>query len=67
MSQFVRISTNSTSPEINDHLSLQLGVIIFGLVFIKKKITKPKFFLQKPKPNRNWFKPTGFGLVHFVF
>jgi hypothetical protein len=33
----------------------------FGSVFIKKKITKPNFFYKKP--NRNRFKPTGFGSV----
>ena len=34
----------------------------FHLVFIKKKVTKPKFFLKK---NRNRFKPTGFGSIQF--
>jgi hypothetical protein len=33
----------------------------FSLVFIKKNITKLNFFLKKSKPNRNRFKPTGFG------
>jgi len=38
----------------------------FGSIwFLSKKITKPNFFLKKPKPNRNRFKPTGFGSVWF--
>jgi hypothetical protein len=37
----------------------------FGSVFIKK-VTKLNFFLKKPKPNRNRFKPTGFGLVFWT-
>ena len=36
-------------------------MIIFGLVFIKKKVTKPKL----KKKNRNRFKPTGFGSIPF--
>jgi hypothetical protein len=33
----------------NDHIFL--GVIIFDSVwFLSKKVTKPKFFLKKPKP-----------------
>jgi hypothetical protein len=46
-----------------------LGVLIFGSVrFLSKKVTKSNFFFQKkPKPNRNWFKPTGFGSVRFGF
>ena len=32
----------------------------FGSVFIKKS-NQTKFFLKNPKPNRNWFKTTGFG------
>jgi hypothetical protein len=32
---------------------------LFGLVFIKKN-NQTNFFLKKPKPNRNRFKPTGF-------
>jgi hypothetical protein len=40
---------------------VNLGVIIFGSVFIKKKATKPNFF----KKNQNWFKPTGFGSICF--
>jgi hypothetical protein len=35
---------------------------LFGL-FIIKKITKPVFFFKKPKPNRNWFRSTGFGSI----
>jgi hypothetical protein len=44
-------------------------VIIFGSVrfLLKKKVTKPNFFLKKTKPNRNRFKPTGFGSVWFGF
>jgi hypothetical protein len=38
----------------------------FGLVFIKKN-NQTEFFLKKSKPNRNRFKPTGFGLVQFGF
>jgi len=40
-------------------------VIIFGSVwFLSKTVTKPVFLKKpKPKPNRNWFKPTGFGSV----
>jgi hypothetical protein len=37
-------------------------MIIFGLVFIKKKVIKLKFFLKK---NQNRFKLTGFGSVRF--
>jgi hypothetical protein len=45
-----------------------LGVLIFGSVrFLSKKVTKPNFFSKKPKPNQNWFKPTGFGSVRFGF
>ena len=45
--------------------SSQLRVIIFGLVwFLSKKSNTEFFFKQKKwKPNRNRFKPTGFGLV----
>jgi len=43
---------------------MALGVIIFGSVwFLYKKSNQTNFFLKKPKPNPNWFKPTGFGLV----
>jgi hypothetical protein len=45
-----------------------LGVIICGSVwFLLKKITKLKLKkkTKKPKPNRNWFKPTGFSSVRF--
>jgi hypothetical protein len=45
-------------------LSRLVGVIIFGLAFIKKKSNQTEFFLLK-KPNRNRFKPTGFGSVWF--
>jgi hypothetical protein len=37
----------------------------FGSVFIKKSNQTEIFFLKKPKPNRNRFKPTGFGSVRF--
>jgi len=41
-------------------------VIIFGSVrFLSKKVTKPKLFFLKKKPNRNRVKPTGFGSVRF--
>jgi hypothetical protein len=43
---------------------LELGVftVRFGSVFIKKSNQTEFFFLKKkPKPNRNRFKPTGFG------
>jgi hypothetical protein len=41
-------------------------VIIFCLVrFLSKKVTKLKYFFLKK--NRNWVKPTGFGLVRFGF
>jgi len=40
--------------------------IIFGSVrFLSKKVTKPKLFFLKKKPNRNRVKPTGFGSVRF--
>jgi len=40
----------------------------FGSVFIKKSNQTEFFFLKKkPKPNRNRFKPTGFGSVRFGF
>jgi hypothetical protein len=40
----------------------------FGSVFIKKSNQTELFFLKKkPKPNRNRFKPTGFGSVRFGF
>jgi hypothetical protein len=40
----------------------------FGSVFIKKSNqTEFFFFKKKPKPNRNRFKPTGFGSVRFGF
>jgi len=43
-------------------------VIIFGSVrFLSKKVTKPKLFFLKKKPNRNRVKPTGFGSVRFGF
>ena len=40
----------------------------FGSVFIKKS-NQTEFFKKKkkPKPNRNQFKPTGFGSVRFGF
>ena len=39
----------------------------FGSVFIKKSNqTEFFFFKKKPKPNRNRFKPTGFGSVRFL-
>jgi hypothetical protein len=44
-------------------------VIIFDSVrFLLKKNnqTEKKNFLKKPKPNRNRFKPTGFGSVRFL-
>jgi hypothetical protein len=37
----------------------------FGSVFIKKNNQTEIFFLKKLKPNRNRFKPTGFGSVRF--
>jgi hypothetical protein len=37
----------------------------FGSIFIKKSNQTEIFFLKKPKPNRNRFKPTGFGSVRF--
>jgi len=44
-----------------------LGVIIFGSVqFLTIKNNQTGFFFEKkPKPNRNWVKPTGFGPVRF--
>jgi len=41
----------------------------FGSVFIKKSNQTEIFFFKKkkPKPNRNRFKPTGFGSVQFGF
>jgi len=39
----------------------------FGLVFIKKSNKIKNIFLKKMIPNRNWFKPTGFGWVRFGF
>jgi hypothetical protein len=40
------------------------GSVRFG--FYQKKVTKPNFFFKKkPKPNRNRFKPNGFGSVWF--
>jgi hypothetical protein len=49
----------------------QLGVIIFGSVrFLHKKMNQTdiiNFKILKPKPNRNRFKPTGFGSVRFGF
>ena len=45
-----------------------LGVIICGSVwFLLKKITNLKFKkkTKTPKPNRNWFKPTGFSSILF--
>ena len=46
-----------------------LGVIIFSSVrFLSKKSNQIEFFFQKKsKPNRNWFKPTGFGSIRFGF
>jgi len=39
-------------------------VIIFGSVrFLSKKSNQTEFFLKKPKPSQNWFKPAGFGSV----
>jgi len=38
----------------------------FGLVFIKKS-NQTDLKKKKPKPNRNRFKPTGFGSIRFVF
>jgi hypothetical protein len=69
LAQLVRISTNPTDPEVNDHINLQLEVIIFGSVrFLLKKSNQTEiFFEKKPKPNRNWVKPTGFGLVQVGF
>jgi len=47
----------------------KLGVIIFGSVrFLHKKMNQTdiiNFKILKPKPNRNRFKPTGFGSVRF--
>jgi hypothetical protein len=37
------------------------GSVRFG--FYQKKITKLILKKKKPKPNRNWFKPTSFGSV----
>jgi len=52
-------------------LSLTLSLVtsrddyfLFGSVFIKKN-NQTEFFKKKPKPNRNRFKPTGFGSVRF--
>jgi hypothetical protein len=58
-----------------------LGVIIFGLVFIKKKVIKPNFFFKKKtetdlnrpvsvrffktKPGSNWFGLVFSGLAWF--
>ena len=43
-------------------------MIIFDSIrFLLKKIIKlKKIFKKKPKPNRNRFKPTGFGSVRFL-
>jgi hypothetical protein len=43
---------------------LILGLIIFGSVFIKKN---NQIEIKKKKPNRNRFKPTGFGSVRFFW
>jgi hypothetical protein len=37
----------------------------FGSIFIKKSNQTEIFFIKKQKPNRNRFKPTGFGSVRF--
>ena len=46
-------------------------VIIFGSIrFLSKRVTKIKFWKTRkfePEPNRNRFKPTGFGPVRFDF
>jgi hypothetical protein len=55
--------TSTTNPTGNckeDHETL--GVIIFSSVFIKKKVTKPKF---KKKKNQNRFKPIWLGFSIF--
>jgi hypothetical protein len=46
----------------------RVEMIIFGLVqFLLKKSNQTDFFFKNPKPNRNRFKPTGFGSVWFSF
>jgi len=45
--------------------------VIFGSVrFLSKKVTKIKFLKIekiKPEPNRNRFKPAGFGSIRFFY
>ena len=54
---------------INSRKLLIVGVftVRFGSVFIKKNNQTEFFFLKKPKPNWNRFKPNGFGSVRFGF
>jgi hypothetical protein len=54
---------------INSRKLLIVGVftVRFGSVFIKKSNQTEFFFLKKPKPNWNRFKPNGFGSVRFGF
>ena len=52
---------------INFFFSLNiLGVIIFGSVrLLLKTNNQTEFTKKKLKPNRNRFKPTGFGSIQF--